>query len=170
MTHHRFVISDRLWQLIAPLLPGKATDRSPTALDNRPFLEAVFQRVGTRPLAESTPWVWQMEQPAPPLPAVVKQQGVAAVVPGPQWPSQSGICAHRGHSHWLPPASEADPPQQRSNAMDHQRTFWCPAGGQSIGHRLAAHRVGCLWGNNQASRQGPATTRGLLQGSLKWCP
>ena len=31
MTHHRFVISDGLWQLIAPLLPAKATDRGVTA-------------------------------------------------------------------------------------------------------------------------------------------
>ncbi len=124
-----------------------------------------------RPLAGSTPWLGQMEQPAPPLPAVGKQQGVAAVVPGPQWPSRSGICAHRGHSHWFPPASGADPPQQRSNAMDHQRAFWRPAGGQSIGHRLAAHRVGCPWGNNRHPAKGrPPPPEDLPQGSLKWCP
>ena len=41
MSEHRFVITDRLWQRIAPLLPGKATDRGVTAGDNRLFLEAV---------------------------------------------------------------------------------------------------------------------------------
>ena len=42
MSEHRFVITDRLWQRIAPLLPGKATDRGVTAGDNRLFLEAVL--------------------------------------------------------------------------------------------------------------------------------
>ncbi len=50
-THHRFVISDRLWQRIAPLLPGKATDRGLTVRDNRLFLEVVFWRRGT-----GVPW------------------------------------------------------------------------------------------------------------------
>ncbi len=47
MIHHRFVISDRLWRRIAPLLPGKATDRGVTAGDSCLFLEAVFWGVGT---------------------------------------------------------------------------------------------------------------------------
>ncbi len=47
MIHHRFVISDRLWRRIAPLLPGKAPDRGVTAGDNCLFLEAVFWRVRT---------------------------------------------------------------------------------------------------------------------------
>ena len=47
MGEHRFTITDRLWQRIAPPLPGKATDRGVTARDNRLFLEAVFQKVGT---------------------------------------------------------------------------------------------------------------------------
>ncbi len=51
MIHHRFVISDRLWRRIAPLLPGKAPDRGVTAGDNCLFLEAVFRRVGT-----GAPW------------------------------------------------------------------------------------------------------------------
>ncbi len=55
MTHHHFVISDRLWQLIAPLLPGKATDRDLTARDNRLFLEVVFWRVGTGALWRDLP-------------------------------------------------------------------------------------------------------------------
>ncbi len=42
MIQQRFVISDRLWHLIAPLLPDKAGDRGVTAPDNRLFLEAVF--------------------------------------------------------------------------------------------------------------------------------
>ena len=35
MNEQRFVISDGLWQTIAPLLPGKATDRGATARDSR---------------------------------------------------------------------------------------------------------------------------------------
>ncbi len=50
MTHHHFVIRDGLWQHIAPLPPGKATDRGVTAR-NSLFLEAVFRRVGT-----GAPW------------------------------------------------------------------------------------------------------------------
>lgn len=47
----RFVITDRLWRPIAPLLPGKATDRGVTARDNRLFLEAVLWKVRT-----GAPW------------------------------------------------------------------------------------------------------------------
>ena len=43
----RFVISDAVWEKIAPLLPGKVTDRGVTARDNRLFLEAVLWRVRT---------------------------------------------------------------------------------------------------------------------------
>ena len=50
-SEHRFVITDRLWQRIAPLLPGKATDRGVTAGDNRLFLEAVLWKVRT-----GAPW------------------------------------------------------------------------------------------------------------------
>ncbi len=46
MTRHRFVISDRLRQPIAPLLPGKATDRRVTPQDNRLFLEDVLDAHG----------------------------------------------------------------------------------------------------------------------------
>ena len=45
MRKSRFVLSDRTWSLIAPLLPGKASDRGVTARDNRLFLEAVLWRV-----------------------------------------------------------------------------------------------------------------------------
>ena len=45
MNRDRFVISDRIWAKIAPLLPGKASDRGVTAKDNRLFLEAVLWRV-----------------------------------------------------------------------------------------------------------------------------
>ncbi len=45
MRPERFVISDRTWSLMEPLLPGKASDRGVTAKDNRLFLEAVLWRV-----------------------------------------------------------------------------------------------------------------------------
>ena len=45
MDRERFVISDTVWQKIAPLLPGKPSDRGVTAKDNRLFLEAVLWRV-----------------------------------------------------------------------------------------------------------------------------
>jgi len=47
----RFVVSEAMWARIAPLLPGKASDRGVTAADNRLFLEAVFWRVRAGP-----PW------------------------------------------------------------------------------------------------------------------
>jgi transposase len=43
----RFVVGDAIWEKIAPLLPGKASDRGVTARDNRLFLEAVLWRVRT---------------------------------------------------------------------------------------------------------------------------
>lgn len=43
----RFVIVDSAWEKIAPLLPGKASDRGVTAKDNRLFVEAVLWRVRT---------------------------------------------------------------------------------------------------------------------------
>ena len=45
MREHRFVLTDQLWQPIAPLLPGKVTDRGLTAPDNRLFLQAVLWKV-----------------------------------------------------------------------------------------------------------------------------
>ena len=45
MRTERFVITDRTWCLIEPLLPGKASDCGVTAKDNRLFLEAVLWRV-----------------------------------------------------------------------------------------------------------------------------
>lgn len=47
MRRERFVLTDDQWRLIAPLLPGKASDRGVTAKDNRLFLEAVLWRVRT---------------------------------------------------------------------------------------------------------------------------
>jgi transposase len=47
----RFVVSDAVWEKVAPLLPGKASDSGVTAKDNRLFLEAVLWRVRTGP-----PW------------------------------------------------------------------------------------------------------------------
>ena len=43
----RFVVSDAVWERVASLLPGKASDSGVTAKDNRLFLEAVLWRVRT---------------------------------------------------------------------------------------------------------------------------
>lgn len=51
MNEARFVISDEVWERLAPHLPGKSSDRGVTAKDNRLFLEAVFWRVRT-----GSPW------------------------------------------------------------------------------------------------------------------
>ena len=45
MRRERFVINDRSWALIEPLLPGTVRDRGVTAKDNRLFLEAVLWKV-----------------------------------------------------------------------------------------------------------------------------
>jgi len=42
MSEHRLVIKNRFCRLIAPLLPGEATDRGVTARDNGLFLQAVL--------------------------------------------------------------------------------------------------------------------------------
>ena len=47
MDEDRFVISNELWEKIAPMLPGKAEDPGATGYDNRLFMEAVFWRVRT---------------------------------------------------------------------------------------------------------------------------
>jgi transposase len=47
----RFVVSDAVWEKVASLLPGKASDSGVTAKDNRLFLEAVLWRVRT-----GSPW------------------------------------------------------------------------------------------------------------------
>ena len=44
MRRERFVVTDHAWSVIAPLLPGKASDCGVTAKDNRLFLEAVLWR------------------------------------------------------------------------------------------------------------------------------
>ena len=51
MEHHRFVISDRIWARLSPLLPGKVSDSGVTGRDNRLFPEAVIWRVRT-----GSPW------------------------------------------------------------------------------------------------------------------
>ena len=51
MNEDRSVLSDGVWEKIAPLLPGKFGDRGVTASDNRRFLEAVLWRVRT-----GSPW------------------------------------------------------------------------------------------------------------------
>ncbi len=45
MRVERFVISDRSWALIEPLVPGTVRDPGVTAKDTRLFLEAVLWRV-----------------------------------------------------------------------------------------------------------------------------
>ena len=45
MRSERFVISDRSWAVIEPLVRGAARDRGVTARDTRLFLEAVLWRV-----------------------------------------------------------------------------------------------------------------------------
>lgn len=45
MRQERFVITDRCWEIIEPLLPGTTRDRGVTAKDNRLFLEAVLWKV-----------------------------------------------------------------------------------------------------------------------------
>ena len=47
MDQDRFGVRDAVWERIAPLLPGKASDSGVTARDNRLFLEAVLWRVRT---------------------------------------------------------------------------------------------------------------------------
>ena len=51
MDRERFGITDSVWERVAPLLSGKASDRGVTARDNRLFLEAVLWRVRT-----GSPW------------------------------------------------------------------------------------------------------------------
>ena len=45
MREERFVISDRSWEAIEPLVPGTARDRGVTAKNTRLFLESVLWRV-----------------------------------------------------------------------------------------------------------------------------
>ncbi len=52
---HRYEISDRQWQVVAPLLSGKATDCGVTAKDNRLFFNAVV-------------WIMRTGAPWPDLP------------------------------------------------------------------------------------------------------
>jgi transposase len=47
MDETRFVVTDEVWDRLAPLLPGKAGDRGATGRDNRLFVEAVLWRVRT---------------------------------------------------------------------------------------------------------------------------
>ena len=47
LDRNRLGITDGVWEKVAPLLPGKASDRGVTARDNRLFLEAVLWRVRT---------------------------------------------------------------------------------------------------------------------------
>ena len=52
MSKHRFVLTDRLWHPIAPLLPGKATDR---ALTVTPVLDKGTRQGGCFPTCTKLP-------------------------------------------------------------------------------------------------------------------
>ena len=70
MDRERLVIGDAVWEKIAPLLPGKKSDRGVTAKDNRLFLEAVLWRVRAGLPWRDLPPVRQLElcvQAVPPL-------------------------------------------------------------------------------------------------------
>lgn len=45
MRRERFVITDRSWTVIGPILPGTTRDRGVIAKDNRLFPEAVLWKV-----------------------------------------------------------------------------------------------------------------------------
>ena len=45
MRKERFAITDRMWEIIEPVVPGTARDPGVTAKDTRLFLEAVLWRV-----------------------------------------------------------------------------------------------------------------------------
>ncbi len=51
MNTDRFIISDEVWDRIAPHLPGKVSDCGVTAKDNRLFMESILWRVRT-----GSPW------------------------------------------------------------------------------------------------------------------
>ena len=88
MGEQRFVITDRLWQRITPLPPGKATDRGITARGNHLFLEAVLWRVGTGAPWRDYPPASETEQSIPPLPAWATSgvmQRVFEVLSGDPW-------------------------------------------------------------------------------------
>lgn len=55
MSKYHWVIADRLWQRIGPLLPDRAADRAVTARDNHLFLEAVLWKVDTGALWRDLP-------------------------------------------------------------------------------------------------------------------
>ncbi len=66
----RFVLNDQVWERLAPLLPGKATDSGRTGGDNRLFLEAVFWRVRTGSPWRDLPPDLALEQPVSPVPTM----------------------------------------------------------------------------------------------------
>ena len=55
MDEDHFVISNELWEKIAPMLPGKAGDPRATGHDNRLFMEAVHWRARTGAHGETFP-------------------------------------------------------------------------------------------------------------------
>src|SRR3712207_9115576 len=73
----RLVVSDAVWEKVAPLLPGKVSDPGATARDNRLFLEAVLWRGGGRgPRAGLAGGVCPLGSGFPPVPPPGEGGGV----------------------------------------------------------------------------------------------
>ncbi len=68
--HRRHDISDRVWEILEPLLPGGKGKTGRPAQDNRLFINAVFWILRTgAPLAGPAPGLWGLEEhPSPLLP------------------------------------------------------------------------------------------------------
>ena len=66
--HRRHDISDRVWEILEPLLPGGKGKTGRPAQDNRRFINAVFWilRPGA-PWRESAPGLRGLEEHPPPL-------------------------------------------------------------------------------------------------------
>ena len=68
LAHRRHDISDRVWEILEPLLPGGKGKTGRPAQDNRCFINAVFWILRTgAPLAGSAPGLRGLEEHPPPL-------------------------------------------------------------------------------------------------------
>ena len=66
--HRRHDISDRVWEILEPLLPGGKGKTGRPAQDNRRFINAVYLDFAhRRPLAGSAPGLRGLEEHPPPL-------------------------------------------------------------------------------------------------------
>jgi len=78
--HRRQDISDRVWGILEPHLPGRAGSWGGKAEDNRRFINAVFWILRTgRPMERLTPRLWWMEQYASSLYKVERQRHLGKV-------------------------------------------------------------------------------------------